>query len=535
MFGRLLAFTRETVVFLTLAAVLIAPESAGVLPFREVSAGTTQGATSIQEPGPDPGPPVQLTPAMLADLETYARGALDRYGVPGAAVAVVQNGRMVYSTGLGVAEQGASRPVTADTRFLIGSVGKGMTAQMIGTLIDDGLLSWDTRVVDILPQFSLEDPASTEMVTLRDLLSMRSGLPRHDVPLFLTVLTTDDIIGSLASSPLHGAPGEAFAYSNQGYAVAGFAAAAAVEGPFTRDLSDAYVDLMMQRYFEPAGMRRLTMDFDTGANDANRASSHTVGAHGDLIRVPLDQERFASPILPAGGATWATVEDLASYLALQLRHGVGPDGRRIVSESAIVETWEPHTPMGEHESFGLGWITGEPYHGLRHLDYNGGNLGYSSYVSILPEAGLGVAVLSNTLLGTPYMRAVTEYAYELAFGLPHDADARWTAQTAENTALLAELSSLIGNIADQTSLALLTGDYGDAQIRFDGEERFVFTNAFGDLPLLPILGMDQAFSIDGLLGGMAQFAVTTDGGTSLTLSQPIGEPQPTVTLIRTGN
>jgi CubicO group peptidase (beta-lactamase class C family) len=414
----------------------------------------------------------------------------------------------------------------------MGSVGKGMTAQMIGTLVDDGLLTWDTPVIDVLPQFALADPTATATVTFRDLLSMRSGLPRHDIPLFLTALTTEDVIGLLADAPLLGAPGEAFGYSNQGYAVAGFAAAAALAGPDARDLTEIYVELMQQRYFEPAGMRRLTMDFDTGANDPNRASSHVIGAHGDLTLRSLAQERFASPIPPAGGATWATVEDLAAYLALQLRHGVGPDGRRVVSESTIDATWEPHTAMGEDEFFGLGWVTSAPFHGLRHLSYNGGNLGYSSFVSILPEADLGVAVLANTPLGFAYMGAVTEYVYESAFNLPHDAHGHWVAQAQEGELLLAELSSLVGELGDPTTLTALTGDYGAVRVRFDEQGAFVLSNAHGDLRLFPLVGMDHAFAIDGLLGAVAQFSVMPDGGRSLTLARPIGEPQPAVTLVR---
>jgi hypothetical protein len=198
----------------------------------------------------------------------------------------------------------------------------------------------------------------------------------------------------------------------------------------------------------------------------------------------------------------------------------------------MAATWEPHTAMGEDEFFGLGWITGEPYHGLRHLTYNGGNLGYSSFVSILPEADLGVAVLANTPLGSTYMGAVTEYAYELAFGLPHDADARRVAQAQETEALLTELSSLVGELDDPTTLIALTGDYGAVRVRFDEQGAFVLSNAHGDLRLFPLVGMDQAFAIDGLLGAVAQFSEMPDGSRSLTLARPIGEPQPAVTLVR---
>jgi CubicO group peptidase (beta-lactamase class C family) len=474
----------------------------------------------------------QLTPAMLADLDAYAADALRRFGVPGASVSVVQGGRTVHSRGFGVVELGGNHAVTADTLFLMGSIGKGMTAQMIGTLIDDGVLTWDTRIIDVLPQFAMSDPSSTESVTFRDLLSMRSGLPRNDVPLFLTALTADQVTELVATVPLLGPPGEAYGYSNPGYSVAGYAAAAAVVGPHNGDPVAAYLDLMTRRFYEPVGMRRLTTDFDAGANAANRASSHTISARGDLMVLDLDQERFGSNVLPAGGAAWATVEDLSAYIALQLRRGVATDGRRVVSENSVLDTWEPHTQMPDGGYFGLGWITTEPYHGLRHIAYNGGNLGYSSLVSFLPDADIGVAVLSNTSIALSYMQAVAEYAYELAFGLQHTADARHTEQAREQDAFIEELGSSVGEVGDPASLAPFVGSYGDVTIGFDARGRFVLSNGFGDIALVPLLGMEQTYLLDGLLGGTATFAAAPDGRMSVTFSRPIGEPQPALTLVR---
>src|SRR5688572_4358237 len=129
------------------------------------------GATLASQDAPSGSsalpPAAQLTPAMLADLDAYAVDALHRFGIPGASVAIVQGGRTVHARGFGVAELGGGQAVSADTLFLIGSIGKGMTAQLIGTLVDDGVLTWDPRIVDVLPQFAMSNPASTETVTFR--------------------------------------------------------------------------------------------------------------------------------------------------------------------------------------------------------------------------------------------------------------------------------------------------------------------------------------------------------------------------------
>ena len=178
-------------------------------------------------PAPPRVPTGALTESALAEMADYVAGALERFGVPGASVAVVQGGALRFARGFGVTELGGGgRPVGPDTRFIIGSVPKSMTALLVATLVDEGRLGWDTPVVEALPQFTLADPAATAAVTFRDLLSMRSGLPRFDGPLFFRPLTPEEVIESLGEVPLSAPPGEVFGYTNQGYATAGFAAAA---------------------------------------------------------------------------------------------------------------------------------------------------------------------------------------------------------------------------------------------------------------------------------------------------------------------
>ena len=119
----------------------------------------------------------------------------------------MQGGALRFARGFGVTELGGGgRPVGPDTRFIIGSLPKSMTALLVGTLVDEGRLGWDTPVVEALPQFALADPAATAAVTFRDLLSMRSGLPRFDGPLFFGPLTPEQVVESLAAVPLARAP-----------------------------------------------------------------------------------------------------------------------------------------------------------------------------------------------------------------------------------------------------------------------------------------------------------------------------------------
>jgi CubicO group peptidase (beta-lactamase class C family) len=145
--------------------------------------------------------PVLLSEAHFADLDAHVNEALLRYGGSGAAVAIVQNGEIVYLKGFGVTELGGSIPVNGQTQFMIASVVKAMTALMIGTLVEEGLFELDTPVIDVLSSFALSNPSATESVTFRDLLSMRSGLPVFDAPVILTDMSPEQIIESLAQIP----------------------------------------------------------------------------------------------------------------------------------------------------------------------------------------------------------------------------------------------------------------------------------------------------------------------------------------------
>jgi CubicO group peptidase (beta-lactamase class C family) len=471
---------------------------------------------------------------MLTEIEAYAARTLDRDEVPGAAIAVVQHGRMIYSKGFGVTLLGSGQPVTADTRFLFGSLGKGMTAQMIGTLVDDGIVTWDTQIVDVLPEFTLAEPTSTATVTFRDLLSMGSGLPRFDAPLLTAPRNPAAILGILAETPLLGAPGEAYGYSNSGYTAAGFAAAN-TRNPAADDLMAGYVQLMQSRFFGPTGMRRTTTDFEIGANDPNHASPHAVDSlTADVVAIPLAWERIGSSVLPAGGTTWSSVEDVAAYLALQLRRGVGPDGRRIVSEASLLETWQPHTPTGNGDHFGLGWIVGPDYHGLRQLSYSGGNLGFSSRVSFLPEADLGVAVLTNASLpAIAFLKSVPEYVYETALGLPHTADAEYAAEGSMIRGIVREMASTLEPGVASPAFTAVAGHYGPVLVRLDDESRPEISTAFGDFLLYPVTGRSDTYAIESLLSAVITFEPTPEGGMALIVNFVLGEPQPAFVVART--
>src|SRR3954469_21774487 len=161
--------------------------------------------------------PLPLTGERRTTFEAYVADALNRLGVPGASVAVVQNGEVVYAQGFGVRELGGTDPVTPDTLMMIGSVTKSMTSTMAATLVDDGWLSWDTPLVDLLPGFAVADPQLTPRLTVADAFCACTGLPRRDLELLFNFndLPPDRLIAQVAELPLTAPFGERFQYSNQ--------------------------------------------------------------------------------------------------------------------------------------------------------------------------------------------------------------------------------------------------------------------------------------------------------------------------------
>ncbi|MBZ0287498.1 MAG: beta-lactamase family protein, partial [Anaerolineae bacterium] len=165
--------------------------------------------------------PLALTGDRADEFERYIQDTLEQLEIPGAAVAVVQDGEIVYSKGFGVRELGQDDPVTPETLMMVGSTTKSMTTMMMATLVDDGKMDWDQPVIDILPDFAVADPELTKTITVRNLVCACTGVPRRDLEWVFNSLTPEEIIASLSTFRFFTDFGEAFQYSNQMVATGG--------------------------------------------------------------------------------------------------------------------------------------------------------------------------------------------------------------------------------------------------------------------------------------------------------------------------
>ena len=205
--------------------------------------------------------PLPLTGERRARFEAYVADALLRFGVPGASIAVIHNGDVVYLNGFGVREVGSTLAVDVDTMFMIGSVTRSLTTMLAATLVDDSRLTWETRLVDLLPDFAVGDPALTASLTVRDAFCNCIGLPGRDLEFFFQgdTFTPNGVVSALARVAPTAAKGEQFQYNNLLIAAGGYALGVAAEGA-AADILQPYEMAMRERVLGPIGMTHSTFD-----------------------------------------------------------------------------------------------------------------------------------------------------------------------------------------------------------------------------------------------------------------------------------
>ena len=252
-------------------------------------------------------------------LLAFAEEARQQAKVPGVALAVVQNGRIVLEKGLGVRALGKNEPVTPTTLFMIGSMTKPLTSLMMARLVDRKRFSWDTPITTLLPSFALGDPDATRRVTMAHTVCACTGLPRWDMEFIFESNNSspESRIELLrAMKPTTGF-GETFQYSNLMVAAGGYVSATTAAR--SKDLRRAYVEAMSSEVLEPLGMTATALDIDVAVK-REHASPHSRTLTFDAELLPTETERGVDSVMPAGGA-WSNVRDLSRWLLLELGKG----------------------------------------------------------------------------------------------------------------------------------------------------------------------------------------------------------------------
>ena len=353
-------------------------------------------------------------------VEKTITKAMNTFQVPGVAVAIVKNDQVVFSQGFGVIESGKNAKVNGDTLFGIASNTKAMTAALLASLVDEGKLSWRTKVIDIIPEFQMPDAYVTREFTIIDLLSHNSGLGLGAGDLTIwpeTTLTTDDVIKALKHLPQVSSFRSEFAYDNLMYVIAGEVIA--------RITGKSWQTNIEQRIFNELGMKNTRSTFSAiNKNNKNVARAH-VPLEGELNVVGGNfLEKFSS-----AGSVASSVNDMALWLKAQLKQGVYFEGKnnsqqkRLFSEQQSNAMWQARTLLPVSQSaqkndkthfsaYGLGWFLND-YHGVKLIHHSGGILGMVSKVVIVPEENLAMVILTNQQSGYAfnaiYRQILNEY------------------------------------------------------------------------------------------------------------------------------
>jgi CubicO group peptidase (beta-lactamase class C family) len=408
--------------------------------------------------------PLPFSHSLSVRLTAYIDTLIVRERLPGASVAVVQNGRVIYEHGFGIRELGKPDPVTPSTLMMIGSCGKSMTTMMMATAVDEGKISWDTPAIHVLPSFAVSDSTLTARITLRHLVCNCTGVARKDLEATFPgrPRTAEDMIRALRTFPFVGTFGSSFQYSNQMVATGGYLAARAAAGAGARDLRSTYQTEMMKRVFDPIGMTHTTFSFEHVAAVADHAIPHGRTANDQVRRIPLELEEMLSPIEPSGGE-WSNIRDLSRYLLTQLRRGVAPSGRRVVSAENLERTWQPQVEARPGLSYGLGWVV-TSYKGVRVLTHNGGTNGFTSNLTFLPDVGIGVAVLTNDQNQNAFVTAIPFRVMELLFRWPEEMHSKLFQGETHAKEALAEATRDVRSDANWALLTDFLGDYRNSEL-----------------------------------------------------------------------
>ena len=329
------------------------------------------------------------------EIDAIVQAAMQAVHAPGAAVAVVF-GDAVYTQGYGVRAVSGDALVTQDTLFACASTTKAFTTMALALLIDEKRATWDDLVRKHLPAFRLADPLADANVTLRDLVTHRTGLPRHDLLWYGSPFSIDDILRRVGSAPAPEGFRAKYQYQNICFLAAG-EAVRAISG------AASFPDFVRERLFAPLGMNGATFSVDAAQTVPDHATPHQRKKNKtrEIPWLNMDNSH-------ALGGMNASVNDLAKWIQFLLAGGVLPNGTRLVSKKNLREIWTPQMvipidkeartlyPETTQVSYGMGWSVRDYRSGRKLISHGGAIDGFRANVALLPDANLGIAVLTNS-------------------------------------------------------------------------------------------------------------------------------------------
>jgi CubicO group peptidase (beta-lactamase class C family) len=335
----------------------------------------------------------------LKGFDDYVTQALKDWDVPGCAIAIVKDDKVVLAKGYGLRKHGESDRVDDKTIFAIASCSKAFTAAALAILVDEGKIGWDDPVNKHLPKFKLHDTLATSEITVRDLLCHRCGLARHDLLWYGYPRDRDEILRRIRFAKPTWSFRSQFGYQNVMYVAAGEVVPAVT--------NKSWDDFVTERFFKPLEMNDSNTSTTHLEKMPNVATPHELHEQ-KVVAVPWRNLDSAGP----AGSINSCVAEMAHWVRLNLNEGKLPSGKQLLSAKSIKEMhspqmvirtegmgfegiiWAKRYPGAKFLSYGLGWIQRD-FHGRKLISHGGSIDGMRSQVALVPEEKLGMVILSN--------------------------------------------------------------------------------------------------------------------------------------------
>lgn len=402
-----------------------------------------------------------LDAARIAALGKFVDDAREPLGVPAIAIGLVQDGKVVFAGGFGQRDLGKPAKPDADTLFMIASNTKALTTLLLAKLVDARKLTWETPVTQLMPKFKLGDAETTRSVLVKHLICACTGLPRQDLEWLLDYgkMTPEVALAQLGEMQPTSKFGALFQYSNPLAAAAGFVAGSvAYPG---KELGAAYDAAMQASVFAPLGMTATTFDFKRALR-ANHAGAYSLDIDGKPAAALMAINYAVIPLRPAGGA-WSSIRDMLKYVQMELANGALPDGKRYISEDALLARRAPQVAMSKDHTYGMGLMVDSTW-GVPVVHHGGDLVGFHSDMSWLPEQKVGAVILTNSDGGVLVRDAFRRKLLEVLFDGEPLADAQLAASAAQLKAELAAERARLTVPADPADLARLAARYHNAAL-----------------------------------------------------------------------
>ena len=341
--------------------------------------------------------PVRPPLVDVRELEAMAQQVVSAGRIPGLAVAVVQDGRVLSARGYGITDVRNAEPVDAHTVFRVASLSKSFAGTVAGMLVNDGVLRWDSRVTDFVPGFRLSQPNAAQQVTVADVLSHRLGLPYNAFDRDIEANADyHSLTMKLGSAPMTCAPGQCYAYQNVAFSLIGDIVFAST-GQF-------FSETVASRIFKPLGMHDASYGLDGIEASARWARPHVRGGGG---WVSLRPKPTYYRVAPAAGVN-ASISDMAQWLIAQTGHrpDVLPAPLLATLHAPVIATpgelrgssWR-RTRLNS-AGYALGWRVFD-YAGHDVVFHGGAVQGYRAAMALVPGQDLGIVILWNSESALP--------------------------------------------------------------------------------------------------------------------------------------